>query len=160
MNAPILVTGGTGTLGRQVLPLLRQAGCDLRILSRQERPGGEFVAGDLSTGAGVDEAVAGVGTILHLAGSSHGDDRKAHHLVRSAARAGRPHLVYISVVGAERIPVVSAADRAMFGYFGAKRAAELLVAGSGLPWTTLRASQFHDLTWTVAEQAARLPLMP
>jgi uncharacterized protein YbjT (DUF2867 family) len=37
----------------------------------------------------------------------------------------------------------------MFGYFAAKRAAEHIVAGSGLPWTTLRATQFHDLILTV-----------
>jgi uncharacterized protein YbjT (DUF2867 family) len=52
-------------------------------------------------------------------------------------------LVAISVVGADRIPVVSGIDRAMFGYFAAKLAAERVVADSGLPWTTLRATQFH-----------------
>ena len=71
-----------------------------------------------------------------------------------------PHLVYISVVGADRIPVVSGVDRAMFGYFAAKRAAELVVADSGLPWTTLRATQFHDLILMVVGQLAKLPVMP
>jgi uncharacterized protein YbjT (DUF2867 family) len=68
--------------------------------------------------------------------------------------------VYISVVGADRVPVVSAADRAMFGYFGFKLAAEKVLAGSGLPWTTLRATQFHDLSLTVAQQMAKLPVIP
>jgi uncharacterized protein YbjT (DUF2867 family) len=68
--------------------------------------------------------------------------------------------VYISVVGAERIPVVSAVDRTMFGYFASKRAAEKVVADSGLPWTTLRATQFHDLVLTVARQLAKLPVLP
>jgi uncharacterized protein YbjT (DUF2867 family) len=68
--------------------------------------------------------------------------------------------VYISVVGAERIPVVSGVDRAMFGYFASKRAGEKVVEDSGLPWTTLRATQFHDLMLTVAQQMAKLPVIP
>jgi uncharacterized protein YbjT (DUF2867 family) len=84
----------------------------------------------------------------------------AWNLVRGAARAGVRHLVYISVVGADRIPVVSGADRAMFGYFASKLAAERVVAGSGVPWTTLRATQFHDLILMVARQMAKLPVIP
>jgi uncharacterized protein YbjT (DUF2867 family) len=48
----------------------------------------------------------------------------------------------------------------MFGYFGAKLAAERVVADSGLPWTTLRATQFHDLVLMTARQMARLPVIP
>src|SRR5205814_4804812 len=81
-------------------------------------------------------------------------------LVRAAARAGTRHLVYISVVGADRVPVVSGTDRAMFGYFASKLAAERVVADSGLPWTTLRATQFHDLILMVAQQMAKLPVIP
>lgn len=162
----ILLTGGTGTLGRHVTRLLRDTGREVRVLSR--RPPGsaegaegvEYVTGDLSTGDGVDAAVAGVDTILHCAGSAKGDDVKAGTLVEAASRAGAPHLVYISVVGADRVPVVSAVDRAMFGYFGAKRAAERIVTGSGLPWTILRATQFHDFVWTVLQQMAVMPVMP
>jgi uncharacterized protein YbjT (DUF2867 family) len=55
---------------------------------------------------------------------------------------------------------VSAIDRAMFGYFGFKRAAERIVAESGLPWTTLRASQFQGAFLAVAQQMARLPVIP
>ncbi|MGH2779238.1 MAG: SDR family oxidoreductase, partial [Actinomycetota bacterium] len=69
-------------------------------------------------------------------------------------------LVYISVVGADRIPLVGGVDRAMFGYFGSKLGAERIVADSGLPWTTLRATQFHDLLLSVVEQMAKLPLIP
>jgi uncharacterized protein YbjT (DUF2867 family) len=68
--------------------------------------------------------------------------------------------VYISVVGADRIPVVSGVDRAMFGYFAAKRAAERVVADSGLPLTLMRATQFHDLVLAVARQLAKLPVLP
>jgi uncharacterized protein YbjT (DUF2867 family) len=48
----------------------------------------------------------------------------------------------------------------MFGYFASKLAAERVVAGSGLPWTTLRATQFHDLILMLARQMARLPVIP
>jgi uncharacterized protein YbjT (DUF2867 family) len=158
MTAPILVTGGTGTLGRHVVPKLRAAGRDVRILSRTGH-GPEVLTGDLATGAGVDAAVAGAEIIVHLAGSAKGDEAKTRTLVEAAKRAGKAHLVFISVVGADRVPVVSAVDRMAFGYFAAKRGAEEVVAGSGLPWTTLRATQFHELTLTVARQLARLPVI-
>ena len=162
MTAPVLVTGGTGTLGRLLVPRLRAAGCAVRVLSRHGHAaadGVEYVAADLATGDGVADAVAGVETIVHCAGSAKGDEDKARNLVRAATPAGTKHLVYISVVGADRIPVVSAVDRAMFGYFGSKLAAEQIVAGSGVPYTTLRATQFHDLLLTMAQQLVKLPVM-
>ncbi|MGH3451313.1 MAG: SDR family oxidoreductase [Haloechinothrix sp.] len=163
MTSPILLTGGTGTLGRLVAPRLRDAGCTVRVLSRRTHEPGdgvEFITGDLATGEGIEAAVNGVGTIVHCAGDSKGDEDKARTLVRAASRVGAQHLVYISVVGAERIPVVSGVDRAMFGYFASKRAAERIVADSGLPWTTLRATQFHDLVLTVVQTMAKLPVIP
>ena len=163
MTSPILVTGGTGTLGRRVVRRLRDASCNVRVLSRRSHEFGdgiEFMTGDLATGEGLEAAVNGVETIVHCAGSAKGDEDKARNLVWAASRAGAPHLVYISVVGAERIPVVSRVDRAMFGYYASKRAAEKVVEDSGLPWTTLRATQFHDLILTVAQQLAKLPVCP
>src|ERR687885_1923041 len=163
MTSPILVTGGTGTLGRRVVRRLRDASCNVRVLSRRSHEFGdgiEFMTGDLATGEGLEAAVNGVETIVHCAGSAKGDEDKARNLVWAASRAGAPHLVYISVVGAERIPVVSRVDRAMFGYYASKRAAEMVVEDSGLPWTTLRATQFHDLILTVAQQLAKLPVCP
>ena len=162
-RGPVLVTGGTGTLGRRVVPQLREAGCEVRVLSRRSRDaddGVEFVTGDLATGEGIDGAVEGAEIVLHCAGSSKGDEDKAEHLVRAASGAGARHLVYISVVGADRIPVDSPVDRAMFGYYASKLAAERVVADSGLPWTTLRATQFYDLMLMVARQLARLPVIP
>jgi uncharacterized protein YbjT (DUF2867 family) len=114
----------------------------------------------VSTGEGLDAAVAGVETIVHCAGSSKGDDEKTRHVVQAAARTGVRHLVFISVVGADRIPVESAVDRALFGYFAMKLAAERVVSSSGIPWTTLRATQFHDLVLMTARQLARLPVVP
>jgi len=163
VTSSILVTGGTGTLGRLVVARLLNAGCDVRVLSRRSREGGEgieFVRGDLATGEGIEAAVEGTEIIVHCAGSATGDQDKARHLLRAASRATPRHLLYISVVGADRIPIASGIDRAMFGYFGSKLAAERAVADSGLPWTTLRATQFHELILMTARQMARLPLIP
>jgi uncharacterized protein YbjT (DUF2867 family) len=163
MTSPILLTGGTGTLGRLVVPRLLEAGYAVRLLSRgrhQPAEGVEYVTGDLMTGTGIDAAVNGIETIVHCAGSAKGDGVKARNLVRAASRSGAPYLVYISVVGADRVPVASGVDRAMFGYFASKRAAEHIVADSGLPWTTLRATQFHDLLLTTVQGMAKMPVIP
>jgi uncharacterized protein YbjT (DUF2867 family) len=164
MASPILVTGGTGTLGRNVVRRLRDADRQVRVLGRRIYESGddgvEFMIGDLATGEGIEAAVDGAETIVHLAGSAKGDEGKARNLVRAASQAGTQHLVYISVVGAERIPVVSGVDRNMFGYFASKLAAEKVVADSGLPFTTLRATQFHDLMLMVAQALAKLPVVP
>jgi uncharacterized protein YbjT (DUF2867 family) len=163
VKSPILVTGGTGTLGRLVVPRLRDAGCDIRVLSRHGRAdedGIRYLTGDLATGEGVEPAVDGVETIVHVAGTNRGDEVKARNLIRAMSQAGARHLVYISVVGADRIPVTSGIDRAMFGYFASKLAAEQVIAGSGMGWTTLRATQFHDLVLLTVRQLARLPVVP
>lgn len=163
MTAPVLVTGGTGTLGRHVVQRLRDSGREVRVLSRSRHEpadGVEFVAGDLDTGEGIESAVDGADVIVHCAGAQKGDEERARCLVRAASRVGAAHLVNVSVVGADRVPVVSRVDRMMFGYFGFKLAAERVVADSGLPWTTLRATQFHDLILTMAQQMAKLPVMP
>jgi uncharacterized protein YbjT (DUF2867 family) len=152
MVAPILVTGGTGRLGGHVVPRLRDAGCDVRVLSRRSREGGEgigFVAGDLATGEGIEAAVQGTEIVVHCASSIKGDEVKAQRLVRAASRAGARHLVFISVVGADRIPL-----------FGSKLAAERVVADSSVPWTTLRATVFHDLMLLTLRQMAQLPVIP
>ncbi|CAN5170819.1 NAD(P)H-binding protein [soil metagenome] len=162
-NSLILVTGATGTLGRQVLPLLLDAGHRIRSLSRHDvpdRPGVEHTTVDLLTATGLSDAVRGVDTVLHLAGAQKGDTAGTQNLVDAATTAGVRHLVYISVVGADRVPVVSGVDRAMFGYFAEKRGAELAIERSGIPFTILRATQFHDLALLTAQTMAKLPVMP
>jgi uncharacterized protein YbjT (DUF2867 family) len=154
MTSLVLLTGGTGTLGRLVVPLLRDAGCKVRVLSRRSREPGDgidFVTGDLLKGEGIEPAVDGAEIILHLAGGPKGDDEATRNLVRAASRAGVRHLVYISAIGADRVPL---------GWFRSKLGAERAVADSGLPWTTLRAAQFHELALTVAQQMAKLPVIP
>ncbi|MDT5026014.1 MAG: hypothetical protein QOE61_2440 [Micromonosporaceae bacterium] len=154
MTSSVLLTGGTGTLGRLVTPLLRDAGCKVRVLSRHSHESGdgiEYVTGDLLKGEGIEPAVAGAEIILHLAGGPKGDDEATRNLVRAASRAGVQHLVYISVIGADRVPL---------GYFRSKLGAEQAVADFGPPWTTLRAAQFHDLVLNVAQKMAKLPVIP
>jgi uncharacterized protein YbjT (DUF2867 family) len=160
---PILVTGGTGTLGRHVVRRLRAAGRDVRVLTRRTREdedGVRYVTGDLLSDAELGEAVDGVATIIHCAGGRKGDELATRNLVNAAARVDGPHLMYISVVGTDRIPVTGLIDRMMFGYFDMKRKAEEVVATSGLPWSTIRATQFHDLIFKVVRALARLPVLP
>lgn len=127
----ILVTGGTGTLGRAIVARLP----DARVLSR--RAGHGHLVGDLATGAGLDAALSGVDTVIHCATSLRRHDlRHARQLVDAAARADRPHIVYVSIVGVDEIPLP---------YYRTKLAVERLLASSGLPVTVLRATQFHDL---------------
>jgi uncharacterized protein YbjT (DUF2867 family) len=160
MTSPILVTGGTGTLGRCVVSRLRDAGREVRVLSRRGRDGTDgirFVTGDLATGEGLPAAVKGVGTIVHCASSNRGDAEATRNLVRAASAeagasgVGVPHLVYISIVGV---------DRLSSSYLRAKLESERVVAESGLPWTTLRATQFYDLILTGTKRIATLPVIP
>jgi uncharacterized protein YbjT (DUF2867 family) len=154
MNTPILITGGTGTIGRRVVALLREAGRDVRVLTRHPRvsePGIEHVAGDTVAGTGLDDALRGVDTVLHLAGGAKGDDIAARHLVKAARLAGIEHLVLISVIGADRMPI---------GYFRMKLAAEQEIAGSDIPWTILRVAQLHDFVLPVVKGMSGMPLAP
>lgn len=144
----ILVTGGTGTLGRLVTERLRADGHDVRVLSRRSRPYGVDLR---EGGAGLDAAVEGVDTIVHCATTQTGGDEKAAaHLIAAARRAGVGHLVFISIVGVDRVP---------FGYYKAKLAIEKMVEESGLGWTVLRATQFHDLPVTLFKALAKSPVM-
>jgi uncharacterized protein YbjT (DUF2867 family) len=154
MTSSILVTGGTGTLGRHVTPLLLDAGCKVRVLSRRShefRDGLEFVTGDLLKDEGIEPAVDGAEIVLHLAGGPKGDDEATRNLVRAASRAGVRHMVCISVIAADRVPI---------GYFRSKLGEERALAESGLPWTTLRAAQFHELILIVLQKMAKLPVIP
>ncbi|MGI5373957.1 SDR family oxidoreductase [Streptomyces sp. CA-251387] len=144
----ILVTGGTGTLGRLVTERLRADGHEVRVLSRHAQP----YAVDLRKGGpGLDEAMEGVDTIVHCATSTGGgDEEAAGHLIAAARTAGVRHLVYISIVGIDRVP---------FGYYKTKLAVEKLVEESGLGWTVLRATQFHDLLVRVFGVLSKSPVV-
>jgi uncharacterized protein YbjT (DUF2867 family) len=136
----VLVTGATGTLGRQFLPRLIAAGCGVRALSRRPRPARDFdvdwVVADLRSGGGLGAVLAGTDLVVHCASAPRGDETAARNLIDAARRAGSPHIVYVSIIGCDRIPL---------GYYQSKRACEQLLERSGLPVTILRATQFHDL---------------
>ncbi|MGW4422680.1 SDR family oxidoreductase [Streptosporangium sp. NPDC004631] len=148
MTENILVTGGTGTLGRRVVDRLAGAGHPVRVLSRTRGP----YLGDLSTGAGLQAALDGVQTVLHLASDPRraaSDVEGARRLVAAAPRGA--HLVFISIVGVDRHP---------YSYYRAKFQAESVVERSGLPYTILRATQFHDLALLALRALAGLPILP
>lgn len=144
----ILVTGGTGSLGRPTVQALRAAGhTQLRILSR--RPGIDHVHGDLTTGEGIAEAVEGVSTVIHLATSrKRGDVQQTENLIKRAKHV--EHLIVISIVGVDRIPLP---------YYADKLALEHLVAESSIPFTLLRATQFHNLVDEVFTAQRFLPFL-
>src|SRR5207249_3675811 len=120
-------------------------------------PGVTAVRGDLATGDGLATAVAGIGVIAHCASSpfrwaKEVDVAGTRRLVEAAGKgADAPHLVYVSIVGVDKIPL---------GYYKAKLAAEGVVSASGLPFTILRATQFHELIDFVLGRLRRLPVRP
>ncbi|MGH3439965.1 MAG: SDR family oxidoreductase [Sciscionella sp.] len=153
MAQPILVTGGTGTLGSDVVRRLLDRGHEVRVLSRRPKPPERkpftWLTGDLRRGTAIDSAVAGVDTIIHCA-TGRGDVEAARNLLASSKRAGILHLIYISIVGVDRIP---------FGYYQSKLAVERLIQDSGLPYTILRATQFHDLVRAIVKVLSAPPVV-
>jgi uncharacterized protein YbjT (DUF2867 family) len=164
--ADVLVTGGTGNLGRELVPLLITKGYEVRVLSRRERPelpvGARGVRGDLVTGEGIDDALSGADVIVHCAsgtGTIRGlgyrsarrtDIEATRGLLERAKRSGTvPYVLYISIVGIDRIPL---------GYYRAKLETEGLIEASGLPYTILRTTQWHTLAWEVLSRLGAFPI--
>lgn len=156
----VLVTGGTGELGALVVERLLAGGDEVRVLSRRAAPAAtdsaslQHVVGDLSTGAGLDDATDGVDAVVHCASDGRRpravDVEGTRRLVQAIARNGRPHLVHVSIVGVDRIPL---------GYYQAKLAAERLVEGSGLPFSIQRSTQFPSLIRGLLAAQSRLPVV-
>lgn len=132
-----LVTGGTGTLGRLLVPRLETSGQPVIITSRKDRPGSRQL--DLAKGTGLDAAVSGIDTIVHAATdparSRKVDVEGTRALLEAAKAAGVGHVLYLSIVGIDDHP---------FPYYRSKKLAEEVVAASGVPWTILRTTQFHE----------------
>jgi uncharacterized protein YbjT (DUF2867 family) len=156
----ILVTGGSGGLGRLLVEQLVMAGKSVRVMSRSQRTAGqqgsEWAQADLLSGAGLAEAVADVHTIIHAASLPSGPTHEVdvlgtERLLTQARTAGVAHIIYVSIVGVEHIPLA---------YYRHKLAAEQLVERGGLPWSIQRATQFHTLLDGLLRKAARLPIMP
>ncbi len=154
MDAPeILVTGGTGLLGSRVVEHLDARGARTRILSHSGRAG--TIRGDLLTGEGLEQAVAGAGTAVHCASSptkTHQVDvGGTRRLLQAAGQAGVSHIVFISIVGVDLNPY--------FPYYRTKLEVERMVERSPLPWTILRATQFHDFVLRLIRILERLPVL-
>jgi uncharacterized protein YbjT (DUF2867 family) len=155
--ATILVTGGTGDLGSKLVERFVAKGETVRVLSRKPRPEGvavEWVEGDMETGAGLGEAVAGVDLVMHCATGggtrAKADAAGTRNLLAACKEAGTAHFFYISIVGIEKIPL---------GYYKAKLECERLIEESGVPWSNLRATQFHTLIDGFLRIFSRVPLI-
>jgi uncharacterized protein YbjT (DUF2867 family) len=151
----ILVTGGTGTLGRNVVKLLLDSGHQVRILSRRPGTGDDWIQGDLATGAGLEAAVMGVDAIVHAASATvqpqkvqATDVLGTRRLLAMAREAGVRHAVYVSIVGI---------DGVAYPYYKGKVAAETVMREGIVPWSILRATQFHPFMEFVLGSLSTLP---
>jgi uncharacterized protein YbjT (DUF2867 family) len=167
----ILVTGGTGHLGRDIVSLLKDQGHQVRVLARSpgQDPAVAWIHGDLATGRGITEAVSGTEVIVHAATFSPAARRgtiRPADLVRSppevdiggtrqllgaAGQAGVAHFLYVSIVGVRhaRVP-----------YSRLKAAAEDLVRQAGVPHSVVPSTQFYWLLDKMLGRMARLPVWP
>jgi uncharacterized protein YbjT (DUF2867 family) len=150
----VLVTGGTGTVGRHIVMRLRQQGHRARIFSRDPRGHVDAVQGDLNTGAGLTRAVAGMDTIVHAATGarqslrSRGDVGATERLLDVAHESRIKHIVYVSIVGIDQVP---------YPYYRTKLMVELLLRKNRVPWSILRTTQFHNLMEVLLRGFSRVP---
>jgi uncharacterized protein YbjT (DUF2867 family) len=157
----VAVIGGTGGLGSLVVAELAARGDAVRAVSRRTPPAGRLPAGvehaaaDLASGDGLRAALDGIEAVVDAS-----NDRKrakdvlvegTRRLAAAGADAGVAHLVGISIVGCDRVPDP---------YYGAKVAQERALVESAVPWSLLRATQFHALIAWAFESAARLRVVP
>src|SRR5881397_732661 len=155
--AIVLITGGTGDLGSKLVERFAAGENTARVLSRRARPAEattEWVQGDMETGAGLGEAVKGADIVVHAA-TGGGTRAKAdvpgtRNLLAACKAAGTPHFFYISIVGIEKVPL---------GYYKAKVECERLIEESGVPWSNLRATQFHQLMDGFLRLFSRVPML-
>ncbi|MBZ9750647.1 NAD(P)H-binding protein [Deinococcus sp. HMF7604] len=149
----VVVTGASGHLGREVVPLLRAGGAEVVALSRRPRPaqpGLTWVTGDLSQPEPLRAALRPGDVLVHLATQplrAGADLNLARAVVQAAQNAKASHLLFMGIAGLERLQAAP--------YYRDKLAAEGLVAQSGMPFTILRTTQFHEF---VAELLTRLTL--
>jgi uncharacterized protein YbjT (DUF2867 family) len=139
MGTRVLVLGGTGTVGREVVAGLPARGADVRVLVRptsQSPPGAEPAIGDVHDPASVAAAAAGVDAVFLLWPSFRATG--AAGLVR--ALAGVPRIVHLSAEAARHDPDSVWAR------------VERLVEDSGAEWTILRPTGFAANTLGWAEE--------
>jgi uncharacterized protein YbjT (DUF2867 family) len=146
------IVGGTGTLGRHLAAELRSRGHEIRVLSRSSP---EYRV-DLVTGAGLEPALRGCDVVVD---ASNDTSRNASavlvggtgRLLAAEQAAGVGHHVCVSIVGCDQVPM---------GYYQVKTEQENLVAQGPVPWTIVRATQFHELVTKAFATAARWRVLP
>lgn len=146
----IAVAGGTGVVGSHVVEAVRAGGNEAVVLSRA-------TGVDLTTGAGLDAALEGVDAVVDTANVSTLSADAAirffqtatGNLVAAAARAAVGHVVLVSIVGI---------DRMSHDYYAGKLAQERVIEGAAVPWTILRATQFHEFAGQLFDRAKVGPL--
>lgn len=157
----VAVIGGTGELGSLVVAELAARGDAVRAVSRRAPvdgrlpEGAEHVSADVASGDGVRAALEGVEVVL----DASNDRRRARdvlvdgtlRLTAAGADTGVRHHVAISIVGCDRVP---------HPYYQAKVAQEQALADAAVPWSLLRATQFHALAAGAFAGAARVGLLP
>ncbi|WP_328468060.1 NAD(P)H-binding protein [Actinoplanes sp. NBC_00393] len=140
----IAVAGGTGVVGQRVVEAARNEGHEVRVISRSNGV-------DLSTGAGLDDALRGVQVVIDTANVTTMSRAKSveffqtttGHLLAAEQRAGVAHHVLLSIIGIDRV------DN---GYYAGKRRQEELVTAGPVPWTILRAGQFFEFAGQMLDQ--------
>jgi len=149
----IAVVGGTGTLGKHVVTALAQRGHEVRVLSRSSQ---DFPV-DLVSGKGLDAALAGCAAVVDASNASSAK-RAAQVLVAGTGgllaaeqQGGVGHHVCISIVGCERVPV---------GYYRVKTEQEQAVEHGPVPYSIVRATQFHELASAALGAAGRYRVLP
>src|SRR6202040_4037963 len=115
----------------------------------------DWVQGNIATGAGLELAVKDVDAIVHAASDAAAPQRYrstdvlgTRRLVAMAREAGVGHVVYISIVGMEGVA---------YPYYKSKLAAEAVMLENIVPWSILRATQFHTLMEIFLDAMSKLP---
>lgn len=140
----IAVAGGTGKTGRKVVDQLRSAGHQPVILARAQGV-------DLIQNTGLDAALDGVEVVIDVADVRTTSAKTSRaffgtataNLLNAAERHGIRHHIVLSIVGV---------DRVASGYYQGKLRQEELVQTGAVPWTILRATQFHEFADQILAQ--------
>ncbi|MEV8545013.1 NAD(P)H-binding protein [Streptomyces sp. NPDC051572] len=144
----VAVAGGTGLVGRYVVEELVAAGHEPVVLSRSR--GVDLVSG----GAGLDAALDGADAVVDASNVTTTSARKsvaffdavARSLLDAGERAGVRHHVALSIVGIDRVGL---------GYYQGKLRQEDVVRAGSVPWSVLRATQFHEFAEQTLERVPR-----
>jgi uncharacterized protein YbjT (DUF2867 family) len=153
----VLVTGAGGSLGRAVVDALTALKARVRGLGRRAAPEpfrADWRRADLLTGDGLAAAVDGVGAVVHCASDPRrpSDDLAALDRLIAALAPNRAHLVFVGIAGIE-----AAAEK--FEYYRVKLECERKVAQSGVPYTIVRATQFHPFVDLILRKLSVGPLL-